>query len=183
MKNRKSTDLLILLLISVFVVSASAAVYYSMYAKSTTTITAAPVYFTLGGDSSGILKIGTNNTYAELSLNAYPNVTLYYDQAVNITASAAGQVQLDPVSVSPNGDPSVSNFTSIVFTLVRSDGTAVGSLTYTTTGNSWNVPSTGSGFVPISAGEKIAIKVAITAVAGAKTGVSTAIVMTIDTKQ
>jgi hypothetical protein len=181
LKNRKGTDLLILLLISVFVVSASAAIYYSMYAKSTTTITAAPVYFTPGGDSSGILKIGTNSTYAELNLNAYPNVTLYYDQAVNITASAAGQVQLDPVSVSPN-DLSVSNFTSIVFTLVRADGSEVGSLTYTTTGNTWNIPAP-SGYVSISAGETIAVKVAITAVAGAKAGVSTAIVLTIDVKQ
>lgn len=179
MTNRRHMDLLVLLLISVFVVSASAAVYYTMNAQSTATVSAAPVYFIAGGDSSGVLTLGTGNTYAQLSLNAYPNVTLYYDQAVNLTATATKQVKLSPVSVTPNNDVSVSNFTSIVFRLIRADGTEVGTLSYTTTGSSWNIPSATS-YLSISAGEKLAIKVEIKATAGAKSGVSTIIVIAVD---
>jgi hypothetical protein len=179
--NRRHIDLLVLLLISTLVVSASAAIYYAMLGQSTATVATATVYFIAGGDSSGILTLGTNNTYAELSLNAYPNVTLYYDQAVNLTATAAKQVQLRHVSVSPDdGDPSVSNFTSVVFRLIRANGDEVGTLSYTTTGDIWNEPTTPTGYVSISAGEELAIKVEIKAVAGANTGVSTTIVIAVD---
>lgn len=181
MVKRRHIDLLLLLLISTFVVSASAAIYYTMNAQSTATVSQAAVYFIAGGDSSGILTLGTNSTYASLSLNAYPNVTLYYDQAINLTATIAKEVQLRHVSISPDdGDSSVSNFTSIVFRLIRSSGTEVGTLTYTTTGDVWNEPSTPTGYVSISAGEKLAIKVEIKAIAGANTGVSTAIVIAVD---
>jgi len=181
MKNRRHIDLLVLLLISVVVVSASAAIYYTMNAQSTATVSQAAVYFIDGGDSSGILTLGTNNTYARLNLNAYPNVTLYYDQAVNITANAAKQIRLNPVSVTPNNSPSVANFTSIVFRLIRSDGSEVGTLSYTTTGNSWTIPSATS-YVSIGAGEKLAIKVEIKAAAGAKSGVSTTMVIAVDVR-
>ena len=182
MVNRKRLDLIVLLLISALVVTASAAIYYTMLAQSTATVAQATVYFIAGGDSSGILALGANDTYASLSLNAYPNVTLYYEQAVNLTAMAAKQVQLSHVSVSPNNNPSVSNFTSVVFGLIRASGAEVGTLTYTTTGAVWNVPSSPTGYVPISAGEKLAIKVEIKAAAGAKTGVSTTIVIAVDVK-
>jgi hypothetical protein len=179
--NRKYVDLLVLVLISAFVVSASAAIYYAMTTQSSATVTAAAVYFIAGGDSSGILTLGTNNTYASLSLIAYPNVTLNYDQAVNLTATVAKQVQLRHVSVSPNNNPSVGNFTSVVFRLIRANGAEVGTLTYTTTGNTWNTPSS-TGYVTIDAGEKLAIKVEIKAVAGAKTGASTTIVIAVDVR-
>lgn len=162
------------------VVSASAAIYYTMLAQSTTTIAAASVYFTAGGDSTGILTLGTNNTYASLSLSAYPNVTLYYDQAVNLTATAAKQVRLRHVSISPeDGDSSVSNFTSIVFRLIAANGTELASLSYTTSGDNWAEPSQ-TGYFAIGAGEEWTIKVETKAVAGANTGVSTTIVIAVD---
>jgi len=182
MQNRRSLDLVILLLISALVVSASAAVYYAMTAQSTTTIAAAPVSFSQGGDSSGILTLGTNNTFASLSLNAYPNVTLYYDQAVNLTATAAKEVQLRHVSITPaDGNPSVSNFTSIVFRLIKADSTQVGTLSYTTTGDNWNEP-TNTGYVSMGAGEEWTIKIEIIAAAGANTGVSATIVIAVDVR-
>lgn len=180
MKNRKSLDFLALLLISMLIVSASAAIYYAMLAQSSATIAAASVYFTLGGDSSGILTLGTNNTYASLSLNAYPNVTLYYDQAVNLTATAAKQIRLRHVSISPgDGNPNVSNFTSIVFRLIAANGTEVGTLTYTTNGDNWDEP-TETGYVQIGAGQEWTIKVEIKAAAGANTGVSAITTIAID---
>jgi len=183
MVKRRSIDLIVLLLISVLVVSASAAIYYAMLAQSTATISAAAVYFTDGGDSSGILTLGTNDTYASLSLNAYPNVTLYYDQAVNLTATSAKEVQLRHVSISPDdNDPSVSNFTSMVFRLIKADGTEVGTLTYTTTGDVWNEPGSPTGYVAIGASEEWTIKIEIKAAAGANTGVSTTIVIAVDVR-
>ncbi len=183
MEKRKWLDFLVLLLISMLVISASAVIYYAMLAQSTATVAAAPVYFKTGGDSSGILTLGTNDTYASLSLDAYPNVTLYYDQAVNLTATAAKEVQLRHVSISPDDtDPSVSNFTSIIFRLIKADSTEVGTLTYTTAGDVWTEPSTPTGYVAIGAGEEWTIKIEIKAAAGANTGVSTTILIAVDVK-
>jgi hypothetical protein len=179
LKNRKWLDLLALLLISVFVISASGAIYYAMLASSTSTVAAAAVYFKNGSDSTGILTLGTNNTYARLNLNAYPNVTLYYDQAVNLTATVAKQIRLRPVSISPDGNPSVSNFTSVVFRLLAANGVEQGSLSYTTSGTSWTLPSQ-TGYFSIGAGVQWTVKIEIKAAAGAKTGVSTDIVIAVD---
>jgi hypothetical protein len=181
--SKKPLKFLTLLLTAMFIASASAAVYYAMLAQSTATVAVAPVYFSTGNDSSGILTFGANNTYASLSLSAYPNVTLYYDQAVNLTATAAKQIQLRHVSISPgDGDPSVSNFTSVVFRLIKADGSEVGTLTYTASGNQWTEPTTPTGYVGIGATEEWTIKVEIKAAAGAKTGVSTTIVIAVDVK-
>jgi len=174
-------DFLILLLISVFIVSASAAVYYAMLSPSSATVKVAPVRFTTGNDSPGILTLGLNGTSASLTLDAYPNVTLYYDQAVNVTAIADKEIRLRPVSVSPSNNPSVSNFTSIVFWLIRTDTTQAGLLNYTTVGNTWNTP-TATNYVPITTGETWTIKIEITAAPGALSGVSTNIVIAIDVR-
>jgi len=177
---RKETKLVTLLLISLLIASASATVYYAMLVRSTATVTAAPVTFTSGNDSSGIYTPGTNNTYARLTLSAYPNVTLYYEQAVNITASADKQVRLRHDSISPgDNDPTVSNFTSVVFRLIRANGSEAGSLTYTTSGDQWSEP-TYTSYVAITAGAEWTIKIEITAKAGANTNVSTTIVIAVD---
>lgn len=182
MANRKSLDLIVLLVISLLIIAASAAVYYAMLAQTTATVAVVPVYFKAGGDSTGVFTPGTNNTYASLSLDAYPNVTLTYDQAVNLTASADKEVQLRHVSINPgDGDPSVSNFTSVVFTLIKADSTVNGTLTYTASGDNWAEP-TSTGYVPILNGEEWTIKIEIKAAAGANTGVSTTIVIAVDVK-
>jgi len=179
---RKETKLVTLLLTSMLVASASAAVYYGMLARSTATVEAAPVYFTSGGDSSGVYTPGTNNTYASLTLKAYPNVTLYYEQAVNITASANKEVRLRHVSISPGDtDPSVSNFTSVVFKLLKGNGNPAGTLTYTTSGDNWNEP-TETTFTAITNGEVWTIRVEITAAAGANTGKSVTIEIAVDVR-
>lgn len=182
MPNRRWLDFLILLLMSLFLVSGSAAVYYSMLSQSTTSIIGAPVYFSIGNDSPGILTLGTNDTYASLSLSAYPNATSYYDQAVNLTAVANRDVRLRHMSISPgDNDPSVSNFTSIIFRLIRGNGVEVGTLIYTTTGNLWNEPAP-TNYVTITSGEEWTIKVEITAAAGARSGISTNIAVAIDVR-
>jgi hypothetical protein len=182
---KKPVKLLVLLLSSMLIATASAAVYYSLTMQSTATVAAAPVYFTEGADSSGIWTPGTNYTYVSLNLNAYPNVTLTYEQAVNLTATIAKEVQLRHVSISPDdGNPSVSNFTSVVFTLKNATGSVKGTLTYTVTAatDTWNEPTTPTGYVAIGAGQEWTIKVEIKAAAGAKAGVSTTIVIAVDVR-
>jgi len=182
---RKEAKLLTLLLTSMLIASASAAVYYSMIARSTTTVSVAAVYFTTGNDSSGVATIGTNSTYVSLALSAYPNVTLTYEQAVNLTASANKQIQLSHSSISPgDGDPTVSNFTSIVFRLIRGDGSVAGTLTYDNTDgdDQWTEPTSGTGYVAITSGQEWTIKVEIKAGAGANTGVATTIEISVDVR-
>ena len=181
MPNRRWLDFLIILLISIAIIPASALVYYAMISSSSATMKAAPVHFTAGNDSSGILALGANQTYAMLTLDAYPNVTLYYEQAVNITAEADKEIRLRPVSISPNNDPSVGNITMVVFRLTKADSTEAGVLTYTTTGNMWSVPASTS-YVSITSGETWAMKIEITGAAGALGGVSTDISIAIDVR-
>lgn len=180
MDKRKSLDLMVLLIVSALIVTVSASVYYGMLASSTATVVAAPIYFTAGNDSTGILSLGTNDTYASLSLDAYPNVTLYYEQAVNITATADRQIRLRHVSVSPDdNDPSVGNFTSVVFRLIQGDGSEVANLTYTTTGNVWNEPAN-TGYSAITNGEEWTVQIEIAAAATANSGIATTIEIAVD---
>jgi len=180
---RKSMKFLTLLLTSMLIATASASIYYTMLMQSKATIAVAAVYFTNGGDSSGIYTPGTNNTYASLSISAYPNVTMTYEQAVNITATAAKEVRLRHISISPDDDdPSVSNFTSVVFRLINSTGSVKGTLTYTTSGDVWSEPTTPTDYEAIGAGEKWTIKIELKAAPGAWIGVSTTIVIAVDVK-
>ena len=185
MERRRWLDFLVLLAISMLVVTASASIYYAMFSKSTSTITTAPVYFTLGGDSSGILTLGYNDTSATLSLDAYPNVTLTYEQAVNLTADAAREVRLRNWSIEPDdGDFSVSNFTSVVFTLINATGSVKGALTYTVTAatDTWNEPAAPTDWEAIGVGEEWTMKIEITAADTANGGVSTTITIAVDVR-
>lgn len=185
MEKRRRLDFLVLLVISMLVVAASAAIYYAMFSKATTTIAAAPVYFAWGGDSTGVLTLGDNDTSASLSLDAYPNVTLIYEQAVNLTADAAREVRLRHVSISPDdGDSSVSNFTSVVFTLINSTGDVKGALTYTVTAatDTWNEPATPTSWEAIAALEEWTMKIEITAADTANGGVSSTITIAVDVR-
>lgn len=185
MEKRRWLDFLVLLAMSMLVVAATAAIYYAMFSKSTSTITTAPVYFTSGGDSTGILTLGDNDTSASLSLDAYPNVTLIYEQAVNLTADAAKEVRLRHFSISPDdGDSSVSNFTSIIFTLINATGGVKGTLTYTVTAatDTWNEPATPTNWEAIGVGEQWAMRIEITAADAANGGVSTTITIAVDVR-
>ena len=178
---KKSLKFVTLLISTLLIGAASATIYYAIQASSTITIAAAPVTFTSGNDSTGILTPGTNNTSASLSLSAYPNATLTYEQAVNITATANKQVRLRHVSITPaDGNPSVSNFTSIVFTLLNAGGSTMGTLTYTITGDNWNEPTSATDWQSISSGQEWTIKVETKAAAGASASVSATIVIAVD---
>lgn len=182
--GKRSVKLLFLLISASLIMTASAAVYYALLMESQVTITEAVVHFTEGNDSTAAgLSLGTNETYAHLaSLKAYPNVTLTYEQAVNVTNtdSSAHNIRLRHISISPaSGDDSIGNFTSITFKLVDASGNVKATFQYTTSGDNWSTPSPTS-WISIPASTEWTIQVETKAVAGARSNVSCSITVAID---
>ena len=144
--NRKSIKLGLLLISALLIATTSTNVYYGLLQENQIGVVEAKVHFTAGDDSTAAgYSPGLNETYCKLSLNAYANVTLYYEQAVNITNTdtAAHDIRLRHVAIGPtSGTESVGNFTQIDFKLVDVSGTVQRTLTYTTTGDTWNTPPT-----------------------------------------
>ena len=144
--NRKSIKLGLLLISALLIATTSTNVYYGLLQEQSIGIVEAKVHFTAGDDSTAAgYTPGLNETYCKLSLNAYANVTLYYEQAVNITNTdtAAHDIRLRHVAIGPaSGTESVGNFTQIDFMLVDKVGVVQRTLSYTTTGDNWNTPAT-----------------------------------------
>jgi hypothetical protein len=170
--NRKSIKLGLLMISALLIATTSTNVYYGLLQENTVGIVEAKVHFTAGDDSAAAgYTAGTNDTYCRLSFNAYANVTLYYEQAVNITNTDtnAHDIRLRPVAIGPtSGDVSIGNFTSIVFNLVDKAGTTQRTLTYTTTGDTWDVPGAPTAYITLPASTDWTIEVETLAAPGAK---------------
>lgn len=129
------------------IATASAAVYYTEIMQPSVTITSATVVFVAGTDYPAGSTLGSNSTWVSLALKAYPNATLTYDQPLNISNidSASHTFRLRNISITPaSGTSSVSNFTAINFVVENTTGFAQASFNYTTTGTTWNTPTTTS---------------------------------------
>jgi len=167
--SKKSIKLLTLLLTSMLMATASAAVYYSMIMQPTVTIAGAAISFAQGNDWPSDSLLGSNATWVSLSLKAYPNATLTYEQPLNIsnTDTASHTFSLRHVSISPaSGQSQVGNFTFINFVVQNTTGVSQASFNYTTSGNIWNTPSTTS-YMTILASTQWIIYVETKAAAGA----------------
>lgn len=175
----KSVKMLILTLLSIIVVSVSAATYYSVVMEPTVTVSQATVIFQQGDDWPTGSSMGTNSTYVALALKVYPNATLTYDEPLNITntGGSARDVRLRHVSITPaSGSASVSNFTSIKFTLNSV------SFEYTTTDDTWNIPADMS-YQSLAGSTEWAVKIETKAEAGATNAVSCTIVIAVDVQE
>jgi hypothetical protein len=133
---RKEMKLLTLLLTSLLIATASASVYYSLTLQSKTTVSSPAVKFVTATDFPGPGG-DLQDSWVRLNVKSYPNVTLTYERAVNIsnTDSASRQIRLTPGT--PTGD-AASNWDYIKF-LVYNDaipGVMQGFLNYTG-GGSW----------------------------------------------
>jgi hypothetical protein len=145
--SRKAIKLLTLLLTAMLIATASAAVYYSMIMQPSITITGATVRFAQGNDWPPGSTLGNNGTWVSLALKAYPNVTLTYDQPLNITNtdSASHTFRLRHVSITPaSGNAQVSNFAFINFVVQNAAGAQQATFNYTTTGTTWTTPTSTS---------------------------------------
>ena len=120
---------------------------------------------------SGHPPAGLNETYCKLTLNAYANVTLYYEQAVNITNTdiVTHDIRLRHVAIGPaSGTESVGNFTQIDFKLVDKAGTVQRTLTYTTTGDNWDAMPATTAYITLPATTEWTMQIETHAAPGAK---------------
>jgi len=182
--SSKALKLLFLLLTSMLIASASAAVYYSIIMEPTVTIKQAVVQFAEGSDWSHVAgDIGENNTWCSLSLKAYPNATLTYEQPLNISntdADYSHQFRLRHISISPSsGSVSVSNFTFIKFVVKNAAGVSQASFNYTTLNDDWDIPSMPS-YLTLPKNTEWIIYVETKAAAGATEDIAASIVIAVD---
>jgi hypothetical protein len=185
--SKKYVKFIILVALAGLIGTASAAIYYSVLMQPSVTITGATVVFVSGNDWPTGSVLGTNSTWVSLALKAYPNATLTYDQPLNIsnTDTVSHNFRLRNVSITPaSGSASVSNFTSINFIVYDSvtnetAGISRATFSYTTTGTTWNTPST-TAYLTLPAGAMWIIHVDTTAAAGASSTVSANLVISVD---
>ncbi len=146
-RTSKSIKLLFVLLTSMLIALASAAVYYSMIMQPSVAITGATIRFAQGNDWPTGSTLGDNGTWVSLALKAYPNATLTYDQPLNIsnTDSASHTFRLRHITITPaTGNSQVSNFTFINFVVQNTAGAQQATFNYTTTGTTWTTPASTS---------------------------------------
>ncbi|MDH5448563.1 MAG: hypothetical protein OEY24_02220 [Candidatus Bathyarchaeota archaeon] len=135
----KSAKMLVLTLMGILVISATAAVYYSLDMTSTITTAANDIWFVEGLDNvtAGVTLFNDNKSATLTDLKAYPNITMTYDDPIKVRNNNTGTnhfVRLTPVSLTGTA----TYFVYINFTLQTS--TPI-SLNYTSNGASWTTPS------------------------------------------
>ena len=162
MDKKRSLDLIVLLIISAFVITVSAQVYYSLGTKSTITTATTDVYFVLGVDNGTAgVSLSPQNTYATLTnLKAYPNASFTYTDPLRVRnnhTTSAYTIRLNPTSLSGND----TEFVYAKFLLRNGTVEAsptLASLNYTCDGSSWTIPSA-TGWIQIPASTEYAITV------------------------
>lgn len=186
---KKSIKMLILTLMSILIVSVTAATYYSLVMEPGVATAAAAIKFVAGDDSTtaGATGYGTDGTWVRFTnLKAYPNATLTYEEAINISntdGSNAHSVSFRHKSITNlNGTSTSNNFTKIAFVLIAQNGTTIISTFNYTGGASWGTPST-TNYVSIPASEEWTIRVETLAVSGAMANVKVEIDMYIDVEE
>ncbi len=163
---RKEMKLVTLLLTSLLIASASAAVYYSLNMTSTISVATTSVYFVAGADatSAGLSLSGDNKSATMSQLKAYPNVTTTYSDPVKIRnnhTSTAFNIRLRHVSLTG----AATNFVFVNFTLI---GTTERALDYSSNQVSWTLPSPSTTtWISIPASTEWSIQIETKAKAGA----------------
>jgi len=183
---RKETTLIVVLLASMLVATAIAAIYYSLTMQPDVTVTPATVRFVQGADWPTGSTMGANSTWVRLAIKAYPNATLIYDKPLNISntdVSNSHQFRLRHVSITPvSGNVQVSNFTFIRFVVRNSAGVSQASFNYTTSGDAWTTPSTTS-YLTLPANTQWAVYVETKATAYANTNIVAQIQIAVDVQE
>ena len=181
---KKPLKLLTLLLTSMLIATASAAVYYSITAESDVTVTGLTIKFTDGDDTTSGSTVYP--AWCGLALKSYPNATLTYDQAVNITnsdSSNSHSFQLRHVSITPDGSTAVGgNFTYINMTVIASNTTVIMSFDYTNDGTDWSPPGD-TGYFTMLADEVWTVKVETLSPTGATVGTVCDIRIAVDVQE
>ncbi len=144
-KLKKSSKFLLLLLTSILVGTANAAIFYSLTMQPQVTVSIPVIKFDSAPDEPSGSTV--NDAWCCLTANSYPNATLTYEQAVylnNTDGVSPHSFRLRYVSITPaNGTSDVANWNSIKFLVYNSSG-LVFSLNFTVSGSDW-ILAPGSG--------------------------------------
>jgi len=180
---KKSTKLILLLISTLLIASASAAIYYSLSLKANVTTNAATVLFGQGSDWPSGSSMGTGNTSVTLSIKAYPNATLTYEQAlkVNNTGNTTPSVKLRHISIT-NTTADVANFTFIKIILLDDTNTTKGYLNYTVSGNNFTLSSSSS-YQQMDANDVWSIRIETKAVADASESITVNLQIAVDIRE
>jgi hypothetical protein len=144
-KLKKSSKFLILLLTSILVGTANAAIFYSLTMQPQVTVSTPVIKFDSAPDEPSGSTV--NDAWCCLTAKSYPNATLTYEKAVylnNTDGTNSHSFRLRYVSITPaNGTADVANWNSIKFLVYNSTG-YVCSLNFTVSSNNWMLaPSSG----------------------------------------
>ncbi len=187
LKHKKSLRLGVLLLSTLLITSASALVYYSIANRTVATTAAAGVKFVAGGDCSGAfgsspcgVTISAAGTYAALSTKSYPNATVTYQRALNVsnTDTSTHSIRIRSIAISGGSASYAAATSKIEFDLINVSGANQGSLIYTG-GASWSSPSP-TAYVTIPASTQWTIQIVAIADSTAAAGVTTTIDVAVD---
>ena len=142
---KKSTKFLILLLTSILVGTANAAIFYSLTMQPQVTVSTPVIKFDSAPDEPSGSTV--NDAWCCLTASSYPNATLTYEKAVylnNTDGVNSHSFRLRYVSITPtNTTADVANWDSIKFLVYNSSG-YVFSLDFIVSGNNWTLsPSSG----------------------------------------
>ena len=176
---RKSLKLITLLLTSIFIATASATVYTTMYMKATPiTVSASEVRFTTGSDTSSaggtINSAGTEIVFTGMSVA--PNATRTYTQAVNVTNFGTGNHKITLQTYSVTGN--LTGFKYINVTIFSEAGVKQG-ISIRISPTLGNVTSTGQ--LTIGTGKIWSVQwILVTIDSGAKTGQTVSPTMKMD---
>ncbi|OLD03015.1 hypothetical protein AUG19_06445 [archaeon 13_1_20CM_2_54_9] len=177
--NKKSLRLGLLFLSTLFVMTASAAVYYGLQYRSVSTISKTTVAF-CGGCAADFTTaggtLGTNNTYVKLtSIKGYPNATGTYEQSVGIQNSDTSAHNVRLRANLQSGTSTAYN--TIVFRIVDASNNVQGTAMTITGGGSFTVSGSPTTFVSLAASTTWYVRVEVT---GAASNTITASTATID---
>jgi len=182
---KKEMKFLGLLLTSLLIASASAAVYYSLTMQPRVTVSAPLIKFSQAPDNPTGSTV--YDAWVRLNATSYPNATLTYEKALyinNTDGSSAHSFRLKHVSITPaNGTSDVGNWTSIKFLVYNSSG-YVFSLNYTVTSNAWYLePGVETNYYSIPASTGWWIRLETLSPATATTGKVCDIQISVDVQQ
>lgn len=179
---KKPVKLLILLLSSILIATTSAAVYYSLSMQPEVTVSTPAIRFENGTDTTATSTV--TDAWCRLKLKSYPNASLTYDDAVNIsnTDGSTHSFRLKHSGITPNDSITVGNWSYIKFIIIDENETVQASLNYTTSGGNWTIaPANGeTDSLTIPANTDWTVKVITKSTADAKTNETCYITMSVD---
>jgi len=143
-KLKKSSKFVILLLASILVGTANAAIFYSLTMQPQVTVSTPVIKFESAPDEPPGSTV--NDVWCSLAADSYPNATLTYEKAVyikNTDTLNSHSFRLRYVSIAPsNGSADVANWNSIKFLIYDNSG-HVFSLNFTVSGTNWILAPSG----------------------------------------